>query len=284
VIAVRSGLCESVLVVAGEKMTTADAPKAQRILTEILTTDERGYGLTMAGLCGMIARRYMHETGLTREELATIPVKSHHNASLNPMAHFQKEITVETVLSSKLVADPLRMYDCAPISDGAVAAVISSHGGDVKVRGLGHGTETIAVVDRPNLLTFGANIEAARMAYHMSGLKPKDIDIAEIHDAFSVLELINSEDMGLFPHGQAWKALNNGTTQLNGDLPINTSGGHKARGHPVGGSGLAQICELFLQLTRNAGKRQVDGVKVGLAHNMGGFACNNIVTILSASK
>jgi acetyl-CoA C-acetyltransferase len=284
VIGVMSGLCESVLVVAGEKMTGVDTPKAQRILTEILTMDERGYGLTMAGLCAMIARRYMHETGLTREDLALIPVKNHHNASLNPLAHFQKEITVQDVLNSKMVADPLRMYDCAPITDGAAAAVISSHGGDVSVKGFGHGTETISVVDRASLLSFGANLEAARMAYGMSKLKPKDIDLAEIHEAFSILELINSEDMGLFPRGQSWKAMKKGDTQLNGKLPINTSGGHKARGHPVGGSGLAQICELFLQLTGNAGKRQVDGAKVGLAHNMGGFACNNVVTILQANR
>jgi acetyl-CoA acetyltransferase len=284
IIAIKSGLYESVLVVAGEKMTGVDTPKAQKILTEILTTDERGYGLTMGGLCGMIARYYMHETGLTREDLALVPVKNHHNATLNPLAHFQKEITVEDVLGSKMVADPLRMYDCAPISDGAAAAVLSSHGGEVMVKGVGHGTETVAVVDRPSLLSFGANLEAARMAYAMAKLKAKDIDIAEIHEAFSILELINSEDMGLFRRGEAWKALKKGETQLNGSLPINTSGGHKARGHPVGGSGMAQVCELFLQLTGNAGKRQVDGAKVGLAHNMGGFACNNIVTILKGNR
>jgi acetyl-CoA acetyltransferase len=283
VIAIMSGLCESVLVVAGEKMTGVDTPRAQRILTEILTPDERSYGLTMAGLCGMIAKRYMHENGLTREDLALIPVKNHHNATLNPLAHFHKEITVEDVLASRMVADPLRMYDCAPISDGAAAAVISSHGGDVEVAGFGQGTETMAVVDRGSLLSFRANTEAARMAFHTAGLRPSDVNVAEIHEAFSILELINSEDIGLFRRGESWKAMKKGETQLNGRLPINTSGGHKARGHPVGGSGMAQICEIFLQLTGNAGKRQVDGAKVGLTHNMGGFACNNIVTILKGN-
>lgn len=277
--AIMAGMYDSALVVAGEKMTGVGTPTATRILAEVLGDNERRYGLTMTALGAMAARRYMHDHSLSREDLALVPLKNHKNGSLNPYAHFQKEVTLEMILSSRLVAEPLRVFDCAPISDGAAAIVVSGKKGRVQVKGVGAGTESIAVEDRMSLTSLGANVMAARTAYEMSGLGPKDIDVAELHDAFSILELINSEDLGLFPKGEAGKALKKGETQLNGSLPINPSGGLKARGHPVGATGLAQICEIFWQLTGDAGKRQADGAKVGITQNIGGFASNNCVTI-----
>jgi acetyl-CoA C-acetyltransferase len=279
--AVRSGMFESILVVAGEKMTGVSTAKATRVLAEVLGENEREHGLTMTALGAMAARRYMHDFGLSREDLALVPLKNHRNGALNPNAHFQKEVTLEKILESRLIAEPLRLFDIAPISDGAAAALVSSHGGAVEIKGIGAGTESIAVEDRDSLTSLKATVEAGRMAYAMADLGAGDIDVAELHDAFSILELINSEDLGFFPKGESWKALKKGDTQIGGQLPINTSGGLKARGHPVGATGLAQMCEIFWQLTDDAGKRQVDGAKTGLAQNIGGFGCNNVVTILT---
>ncbi len=277
---VASGRYRSVLVAAGEKMAHLPTGRVSGILAEVLSPLERALGLTMASLAALSARSYMHRYGLTREELALVPVKSHGNALLNPVAHIQKAITVQDVLVSRPVADPLRVYDCSVVSDGAAAAVLTSGRGPVAVTGTGHGTDALAVQHREDLCSLRATREAARQAFRRSGLGPADIDVVEAHDAFSILELIDLEDIGFYPKGEAGKALLKGETNLGGSLPVNVSGGLKARGHPVGASGLAQIVELFDQLTGNAGKRQVDGAAVGLAQSIGGFGSNNLVTIL----
>jgi len=277
---IASGKYRSVLVAAGEKMTHLPTGRVSRILAEVLSPTERALGLTMAALAAISARSYMHRYGLTREELALVPVKSHQNALLNPAAHLQKAITVQDVLESRPVSDPLRVYDCSAVSDGAAAVVLSSGKGEVVVGGIGHGTDALAVQHREDLCSLRATREAARQAYERARLGPGDIDVVEAHDAFSILELIDLEDLGFFPKGGARNALVKGETRLDGALPVNVSGGLKARGHPVGASGLAQIVELFDQLTGNAGRRQIDGAAVGLAQNIGGFGCNNLVTIL----
>lgn len=277
---VASGRYRSVLVAAGEKMTHLPTGRVSGILAEVLSPVERALGLTMASLAALSTRAYMHRYGLTREELALVPVKSHSNALLNPVAHLQKAITVQDVLGSRPVSDPLRVYDCSAVSDGAAAVVLGSGEGPVGVAGIGHGTDALAVQHREDLCSLRATREAARQAYGQAGLGPGDIDVVEAHDAFSILELIDLEDLGFLGKGEARGALVKGETQLGGSLPVNVSGGLKARGHPVGASGLAQIVELFDQLTGNAGKRQVDGASVGLAQSIGGFGCNNLVTIL----
>jgi acetyl-CoA acetyltransferase len=235
--------------------------------------------MTMPSLGAMTARRYMDRYGMPREVLALVPVKAHANGSANPYAHFRKAVDLEKVMGSPMVADPLRVFDCAPVSDGAAAVVITSKPSDVEVAGVGHGTDRIALADRRGEGLRATQL-AAHRAYSDAGLSPRDVDLAELHDAFSILEIIDSEDVGLFPMGEGWRALRSGATAIDGDLPVNVSGGLKARGHPVGATGLAQVAEVVWQLRGQAEGRQLDGVSVGLTQNIGGFGCNNLVTIL----
>ena len=181
-----------------------------------------------------------------------------------------------------MVSDPLRLYDCAPISDGACACVLTSKKKDIRVSGLGHATDTLSLQHRDSLTGFSATQNAAKMAYSMAKIHSKDVDVAEVHDAFTSFEIIDTEDLGFFKKGYGGQALKDGITALEGDLPINPSGGLKARGHPVGASGLAQIVEIYWQLKGLAEKRQVDSAKIGLAQSIGGLANNNLITILEA--
>lgn len=278
---VASGHYEKVLVLAGEKMSALPTSIATRILSKLIDKYERSTGATMPALAALVARRYMHDYGLSREELALAAVKNHHNGTLNPYAQFQKEITVEDVLKSKMIADPLRLYDCASISDGACAVILTSSKTDIKVTGIGHATDFLSLHYRDSLTSFNATKVAAKRAYERAHRQPKDIDVAEVHDAFTILEIVNPEDLGFFKPGEGVAALIEGKTGLNGEIPINSSGGLKARGHPVGATGLAQICEIVWQLRGEAGKRQVPA-NIGLCHNIGGFVNNNIVTILES--
>jgi len=276
---IASGHYDRVLVLAGEKMSGLATSIVTRILSKLIDSYERSTGATMPALAALVTRRYMHDYGLSREDLALAAVKNHHNGSLNPYAQFQKEITVEAVLKSKMIADPLRLYDCASIADGACAAILTSKKTDVRVAGIGHATDYLSLQYRDSLTSFNATKLAAKRAYERANKTPKDIDVAEVHDAFTILEFVNPEDLGFFKPGDSIAALVEGKTSLNGNLPINPSGGLKARGHPVGATGLAQICEIVWQLRGEAGKRQVSA-DVGLCHNIGGFVNNNIVTIL----
>ncbi len=280
--AVASGFYKNVMVVGGEKMTHIPTPKTTQIMARVISPIERVYGATMPSLAALVTRRYMHEFGLDRETLGLVAVKNHHNGSFNEYAHFQKEISLKKVLESRMVSDPLRLYDCAPISDGACACVLTSNKKDVRVSGLGHATDTLSLLHRDSLTGFSATQEAAKKAYSMAKIGPLDVDLAEVHDAFTSFEIIDCEDLGFFKKGEGGKALKGGITALEGDLPINPSGGLKARGHPVGASGLAQIVEIYWHLKKMAKKRQVDMAKIGLSQSIGGFANNNLVTILEA--
>ena len=250
-----------------------------KVLGRVLADSEIVLGMTMPSLGALVARLYMERHGLTREALAKVPVKAHRNAMANPLAHFRKEVTVERVLESPMVADPLRVFDCAPVSDGAAAVLATAGRTDVEVAGIGHGTDRLALADRRGDGLRATQL-AAQRAYADAGLAPGDVDLAELHDAFSILEIIDSEDAGLFPRGEGWRAMEEGMTAIDGELPVNVSGGLKARGHPVGATGLAQVVELVWQLRGEAEGRQLDGIQVGLAQNIGGFGCNNVVTIL----
>ena len=287
---IAAGIADLVLVIGVEKMSAVNTGTASRILTKMISYEsETSYGATPAALAAMITRRYMHDYGLTRDELSLVPVKAHRNGAKNPLAHFQKEITIETVNGSGIVADPLTLYDCCPMSDGAAAIVLASkkvtqeHGMKdlaVEVLGVGHATDYLAVQHRLSLTSLNATVEASKIAFKMANLRPQDIDIFELHDAFSILELINMEDIGIVERGTAISAVKQGRTDIDGDIPVNATGGLKARGHPTGGTGIAQIRDIVLQL-RNSSPTglQVDSPRTALTHNIGGFGNNMVVSI-----
>jgi len=282
---IASGYHKNVLVIAGEKMTHLPTARTTKILAEVIDPQERNYGATMPALAAMITQRYQYEAKLSLEKmqsiLSKVAIKNHYNGSLNPYAQFRKIISEADYFNSKWVAFPLRTYDCAPITDGAVAVVLTADKKLIRVSGLGHATDTMAVRHRDSLTSFRSTQLAAQQAYQMAKIEPKDISLAEIHDAFTSFEIIGLEDLGFFPPKQAWRAVAKGLTTLKGKLPINPSGGLKARGHPVGASGLAQIAEVYWQLKGAVEPaRQVAGARIGLTQNIGGLANNNLVTIL----
>src|SRR5438874_4592544 len=276
---VAAGLRHTVLVVGGEKMTHLTTPKVSELIGRSIDPYERAYGATMPALAALVTRALMTRGAANAREIAQVAVKNHANAARNPLAHFQQAVTVEEVLESRMVADPLRLLHCCPISDGAAAVVVTAAPSRVRVAGIGHGTDTLAVRHRRQLTAFTATRMAAREAYAMARFGPERVDLAEVHDAFAPFELISLEDLGLVPPGKAGRATLDGDTALDGRLPINPSGGLKARGHPLAATGLAQVVECVWQLTGRAGERQVSG-RVGLAHSIGGLATNNWVTLV----
>jgi acetyl-CoA C-acetyltransferase len=284
--AVVSGFYRSALVVAGEKMTHLDTPRVTEIISRVIDPYERTYGATMPALAALVARAYMEEHGVGLRDISLVAVKNHRNGALNPKAHFQRPVSLEEVMASRVIADPLRLYDCSPISDGAAAALLASEPGraPVRVAGIAQGTDYMAVRNRDSLCAFRATREAAARAYRMADVPPEDVHVAEVHDAFTPFEIINTEDLGLFEAGKGARALARGQTALDGSLPVNPSGGLKARGHPLAASGLAQIVEIANQLRGECGQRQVARAGIGLAHSIGGLATTNWVTILRSDR
>jgi acetyl-CoA C-acetyltransferase len=279
---VAAGLHRRVLVVGGEKMTHLSTPRVSEIIGRSIDPYERSYGATMPALAGLIARALL-SNGLSSREFSQVTVKNHANAVRNPYAHYPQPVTLQEVMESRIVADPLRLLHCCPISDGAAAVVLTDDPTPVRVAGIGQGTDTLAVRHRTTLTSFRATQEAARVAYAMAGFGPERVDFAELHDAFTPFELIALEDTGLVPPGKAGRATLDGDTALDGRLPINPSGGLKARGHPLAATGIAQIVECVWQLTGGATGRQVDG-RVALAHSIGGLATNNWVCLLERTS
>ena len=281
--AVASGLHASVLVLGGEKMTHLPTPRVSEIIGRSIDAHERGYGSTMPALAGLVTRAAMKTRGFTLREISQVAVKNHANAVRNPYAHFQSPVSLEAVSESRVVADPLRLLHCCPISDGAAALVLTRDPGPVRIAGIGQGADTIAVRYRPDLTSFRATQAAAGAAYHMAGFGPERVEVAELHDAFTPFELISLEDLGLVPPGKAGRVTLDGETALGARLPVNPSGGLKARGHPLAATGIAQIVELVWQLRGLADGRQVQA-RVALAQSIGGLATNNWVTLLEASR
>jgi acetyl-CoA C-acetyltransferase len=281
--ALAAGLHRSVLVVGGEKMTHVPTPRVSEIIGRSIDPHERTYGTTMPALAGLVTRAAMHRRGLTLREISQVAVKNHAHGARNPYAHFQQEVTLEAVMESRLVADPLRLFHCCPISDGAAALVLVAEPAPVRIAGIGQGADSIAVRYRADLTSFPATQAAAKAAYAMAGFGPERVEVAELHDAFAPFELISLEDLGLVPSGKAGRATLDGETALDGRLPVNPSGGLKARGHPLAATGIAQIVELCWQLRGMATGRQVSA-RVGLAQSIGGLATNNWVTLLEARR
>jgi acetyl-CoA C-acetyltransferase len=287
---VASGMHDVVLAGGVEKMTDVAGGDATHALATAADMRWEGVsGVTFPGLYAMMAVAHMHKYGTTREQLAAVSVKNHHNGTMNPRAQFRMEITVEGVIGSTKVADPLNILDCSPITDGAAAAILvpadmvkKLKKPGVKVIGTGHATDSIAVHDRDDLTTLNAVAEAAEQAYKMSGKGPKDIDLCEVHDCFTIAEIIVSESLGLFERGKGGPAAEAGETSLEGRFPINPSGGLKSKGHPVGATGVAQIVEISEQLRGESGDRQIKNARLGLAQNMGGSGGSSVVHILEA--
>ncbi|RPH92621.1 acetyl-CoA acetyltransferase [candidate division KSB1 bacterium] len=291
--AVASGVCDVVMVIGAERMREVNNLEATDFVATLThPMAEYIYGVTLPSLAGMFARLYMDKYGITSRHLAMVAVKNHKHAMDNFYAHLHEEVTLEGILDSPdattnnpIIADPLRFYDMCPVSDGGACLIlttadIAKKTGKPMVRlaGVGQATDTHAVHDRKDPTDLMAVREAAKRSFAMAGLKPKDVNVAELHDAFTILEIVESEEVGFFEKGQGHIALQEGYTKIGGKLPINPSGGLKAKGHPVGATGVGQAHEIVLQLRGEAGKRQVKNAKVGFTCNFGGFG-NNVVCL-----
>jgi acetyl-CoA C-acetyltransferase len=289
--AVASGMHDIVVVGGAEKMTDVGDNESNEIQSSAADEQwEVTFGATFPSLHAMIARRHMHDFGTTREQIAQVAVKNHKHGSLNPKAQYQKEINLDTVLRSPMVSDPLGMFDCAPNSDGAAAVVLCAMEKarkytetPVKILASGQASDTLALHHRNSIVGFAATRVAADRAFKQARLTPKDVNFAEVHDNFTISEILAIEDLGFFQKGEGGKATMDGQTLLGGKIAINTSGGLKARGDPIGATGVAQIVEVVTQLRGQAGKRQVADAKVGLAQNVGGTGATAVVHILGVA-
>ena len=276
---------ENVLIVGVEKMTSAANVESTEYLA--MAGDRKTYqeqGLIFPASYALIAQQHMIKHGTTHDDLALISLKSHSNANLNPLSHFyHKKVTMEMIENSPVVSSPLKLFDCSPLSDGASAVIISRNkksDRDIEVIGSDLATDTISLVQRKNITSFTATKIASAGAFKQAKVTPADLDIIEVHDCFTISELIAMEDIGICKPGESKDWIREERTTLHGDLPINTDGGLKADGHPVGASGIAQIYEIVTQLRGEAGKRQVDGVEIGLTHNIGGIGGTSVIHIL----
>jgi len=292
IIAIGSGTAGKVLVIGVEKMNTVPTPKVTEFLAKAGDWEhEVKVGYTFPSAFAMMARRHMHQYGTTREHLAAVTVKNHKNALKNPDAQMQKPLTMEQILNdNRVVADPLRLYDCSLITDGASAVVLAEKGAarnlskkPVDIIGFAQANDSFALYQKDDLTRFDATVEAANMAFQMAGIEREDIDVAEVHDCFTIAEIIAIEDLGFVPKGEGGPATLDGVTSLNGKFAVNTSGGLKAKGHPVGATGVGQIVEIVEQLRGEAGGRQVKYAEIGLTHNLGGSGATCVVHILARS-
>ena len=275
---VASGLADFVLVVGVEKMTEVPTSMA----TDIMgrggdATWEYPFGTTFPGYYAMIANAHMAEFGTTEEQLAAVAVKNHYYGSLNPYAHMQKPITLDKALTSFTVAHPLKLFDCSLITDGAAAVLLASEEKakavskkPVWIEGLGLATDTMRIGDRKSLTSILSTREAAKVAYKMAGVGPSDIDIATVHDCFTIAEIVAYEDLGFCEKGEGGKLIQAKETYVGGKIPVNVDGGLKSKGHPLGATGVSMAVEMTKQLRGEAGERQVKNAAVGLSHNVGG--------------
>ena len=299
VMAIASGMSDCVLVIGGEGMRAVTGWEGTDFVATMLHPEgEYKYGCTLPSFAGLFTRLCMMTYGVESKDLSIVSVKNHANACHNPNAHIQRPVLLERITNpayinatNPLVADPLRQFDMCPVSDGAAAVLlvardkVEEFGFDakrfVRIAGIASATDTHVVANREVPTDLLAVRLSAQKAYKMAEMGPEDIDVAELHDAFQILEIVESEETGLFPRGDGHLAARRGDTAIGGKMPINPSGGLKAKGHPLGATGVSQIVELVKQLRGEADGRQVEGAKVGLAVNFGGFGNNVVSTILT---
>ncbi len=288
---VASGISDYAIAIGVEKMTDVDGNLATKALATAADGDyEAFHGINFPGLYALLANAHMEKYGTTREQLAEVAVKNHRNGALNPHSQFPREITTDTVLKSAMIADPLRLFDCSPITDGAAAVLITTVEEARKIgkhplvviSGIGTATDTIALYQRKDILKMDAVQMAGKRALQMAGKTIHDVDFAEVHDCFTIAEIMVLEALGIVEPGQGGPATQNGHTALNGKFPVNPSGGLKSKGHPVGATGVAQICEAALQLRGQADKRQINNARTALTQNMGGSGGSCVIHILEA--
>jgi len=291
-LSIASGMNDVVVVGGVEKMNDVGGSSATETLATAADQEwEAFFGATFPGLYAMIARRHMYEYGTTKEQLAQVAVKNHANGAKNPHAQYRSEITVEKALHASPVAEPLGLLDCSPVSDGAAAVVLcaaeKAHEFTdkplVKIIGSGQASDSLALHARKSITTLDATVHAAHMTYEQSGKHPSDIQFAEVHDCFTIAEICAIEDLGFVEKGKGGYAVENHITTLDGSRPVNTSGGLKSKGHPVGATGVAQIVEVTQQLRGEAGQRQLSDVTVGLTHNVGGSGATCVVHIMEVN-
>src|SRR5205085_6803636 len=289
---VAAGIYDIVLVDGVEKMTSQPTARVTEILAAAGDTcGEVRAGATFPALFAMIARRHMYQYGTTREMLASVAVKNHGNGAKNPYAHMRKVISLEQALAGKPVSDPLTVYDCSLISDGAAAVVLAplervSEFTDkpVRILGIAQTSDYVALDEKPDITTLTAVRTASEKAYKLAGLGPRDIQFAEVHDYFTIAEILAIEDLGFVSKGEGGPYSLAGNTCIHGERPVNASGGLKSKGHPVGATGVAQICDLVTQMRGEAGERQIRRHSIGLAENLGGSGATCVVTILGEAS
>lgn len=285
---ILAGIYKTVLVLGIEKMTDHTQDEITHALMAAGSDEERLAGVTFPGLYALIARAYMQKYKIEEEALASVSVKNHYHGSLNPKAQFQAPITIEAVMKSGKIADPLKLLDCSPISDGAAAIIITGdekikkqHSKPIRIIASEVATDSLSLYKRKSITSLSSVVKAADMAYNKTGLKPEDIDVAEIHDCFSIAEAIATEDLRFSARGKGASDIAAGKHTLGtGKIITNSSGGLKACGHPVGATGIKQIVEIVEQLREVAGKRQVPNAKIGLTHNVGGSGAIAVIHIL----
>lgn len=287
---VAAGFYDAVLVTGAEKVTHTGTLWTTTYFAYCSDFFYEGSaGASFPGLFASMARAYMSEYGATEEDFARVAVKNHENGLLNSKAHLRKKITIDDVLKSAVVASPLKLYDCCPFSDGASSVILCNekfardHGGNyVRVIGSGRGGSPAALQDRKHITTIDSTKIAAKSAYAAAGITPKDVDFAEVHDCFTIAEVVNSEDLGFVQKGHGIDAVREGRTARDGDIPLNPSGGLKSKGHPIGATGVGQVVETYEQLTGAAGERSINGAEIGLTHNFGATGASCAVHIFQS--
>lgn len=289
-LSIKSGIYRKVLVIGVEKMTDHKPEEVSLAIMSAGRAEERESGITFPGLYALIAQAYFNRYGLTEEDLAFVAVKNHYHASFNPKAHFRFLVTAEAVMESSYIAYPLKLLDCSPISDGVSCVVLGEeetvkkkHQKPVWILASSVASDSLSLTEREDLTLLKASFLAAKKAYSGAGIEPKEVDVAEVHDCFTIAEIMALEDLGFFERGKAAEAVKKGKLTLGTAerLVVNTSGGLKACGHPIGATGVKQIVEVVEQLRGRAGKRQVEKAKVGLTHNVGGSGAIAVVHLLA---
>jgi acetyl-CoA C-acetyltransferase len=274
---VSSGLHDIVIVVGVEKMNAVSSVRATELMARAGDTRwEYPFGVSFPGFYALFATRHMHEYGTTKEQLAMVAVKNHYYGARNPVAHLPKEVSLEEAVNAMIIAWPLGLYDCCLISDGGAAAVLMSEekareytDTPVWITGVGSGSDTMMVAERPSLTSLSGVKRAAHDAYKMAGIEVKDVDVAEVHDCFTIAEIMAYEDLGFCKAGEGGKFIEDRQSYIGGAVPVNVDGGLKSKGHPIGATGVSQCVELVKQLRGECGERQVEGAEIGLSHNVG---------------